>query len=195
MSTCTSIAPSRRAISGFDSSMRHGSLARAYCFQHVPASQLHAAEQPDDDDNPSHQAFECRDGRTLPRYTAQNVDLPDGLYLGLFNGRDDPLASPLVTGFDGPLIGRLRYCHTVEARDLKLEFLDPFEGLRFFPDMERIAGPDGEMPTGRITMPIQLVLNAGAIAFDGRYFADWTVFVISSVRPVIGRDLRSQRRA
>lgn len=43
-------------------------------------------------------------------------------------------------------------------------------------------------------MPIQLVLNGGAIVFDGRYFADWTVFVISSVRPVIGRDLRSQRR-
>ncbi|MEX3690367.1 hypothetical protein AB3X91_17385 [Paraburkholderia sp. BR14263] len=60
--------------------------------------------------------------------------------------------------------------------------------------MERIAGPDGEMPTGRTTMPIQLALNAGAIVFDGRYFADWTVFIISPARPVIGRDLRSQRR-
>ncbi|PPK41786.1 hypothetical protein B0G57_12551 [Trinickia symbiotica] len=102
MSICISIAPSRRAISGFDTSMRHGSLARAYCFQHVPASQLHAAEQPDDDDDPSQFVFQCRDGRTLPRYTAQSVDLPDGLYLGLFNGRDDPLGSPLVAGFDGP---------------------------------------------------------------------------------------------
>lgn len=194
MLICTSIAPSRHSISCFDTSMRHGSLARAYCFKHVPASQLHAAEQPDDDDDPSQRVFQCRDGRTLPRYTAQSVDLPDGLYLGLFNGRDDPLASPLVAGFDGPLIGRLRYCHTVEARDLKLEFLDPFEGFRFFPDMEHIAGPDGPTPTGRTTMPIQLMLNAGAIVFDGRYFADWTVFIISSVRPVIGRDLRSQRR-
>ncbi|MBC8749269.1 MULTISPECIES: hypothetical protein [Paraburkholderia] len=194
MSICTSITPSRPAISGFYTSTRCGSLARENGFQRRPASQLHAADQPDDDVDPSQQVFQCRDGRTLPRYMAQSVDLPDGLYLGLFNGRDDPLGSPLVTGFDGPLIGRLRYCHTVEARDLKLEFLDPFEGYRFFPDMEHIAGRDGQTPTGRITMPIELVLNAGAIVFDGRYFADWTVFVISSVRTVIGRDLRSQRR-
>ncbi|MGF6411520.1 hypothetical protein [Paraburkholderia sp. MM5482-R1] len=194
MSIRTSITPSRPAISKSDTSMRHWSLARGNCFQQGPASQLHAADQPDDDDDPSQQAFQCRDGRILPRYMAQSVDLPDGLYLGLFNGRDDPLGSPLVTGFDGPLIGRLRYCHTVEARDLKLEFLDPFEGYRLFPDMEHMAGRDGQTPTGRITMPIQLMLNAGAIVFDGRYFADWTVFVISSVRTVIGRDLRSQRR-
>ncbi|MDH6152632.1 MULTISPECIES: hypothetical protein [Paraburkholderia] len=194
MSICTSITASRPAISGFDTSTRQGSLVRENGFQHKPTSQLHAADQPDDDDEPSQQVFQCRDGRTLPRYTVQSVDLPDGLYLGLFNGRDDPLGSPLVTGFDGPLIGRLRYCHTVEARDLKLEFLDPFEGYRFFPDMEHVAGRDGQTPSGRITMPIQLMLNAGVLVFDGRYFADWTVFVIGSVRTVIGRDLRSQRR-
>ncbi|WP_343671320.1 hypothetical protein [Paraburkholderia heleia] len=163
-------------------------------FARISEVRAHAANWPVDEDGPSPQMFQCRDGRTLPCYANQSVALPDGLYLGLFNGRDDPLGYPLVTGFDGPLIGRLRYCHTVEARDLELEFLDPHEGRRFFPDMVVVGGPDGEVPSGKITMPIQLMLNSGAIVFDGRYFADWTVFIISSVRTVMGRDLRAQRR-
>ncbi|TCG08596.1 hypothetical protein BZM27_11020 [Paraburkholderia steynii] len=159
---------------------------------------LHVANWPVDEDRPSQQVFQCRDGRTLPRYsnesTNRSAGLPDGLYLGLFNGRNDPLASPIVAGFDGPLIGRLRACHTIKARDLELEFLDPFEGRLFFPDMARVAGPDGEVPTGTITMPVQLMLNSGAIVFDGRYFADWTVFIISSMHTAVVRGLRPQRR-
>ncbi|WP_244099874.1 hypothetical protein [Burkholderia anthina] len=141
-----------------------------------------------------HRCFSAVTGEPLSCYTTQNVSLPDGLYLRLFNGRDDPLASPLVTGFDGPLIGRLRCCHTVEARDLELEFLDPYEGRRFFPDMGVVVRPDGQVPAAKITMPIQLMLNSGAIVFDGRYFAGWTVFIISSVHTAMGRDLRAQRR-
>ncbi|WP_258179321.1 hypothetical protein [Burkholderia multivorans] len=163
-----------------------------------PEPLRHASPLPDDDDDnddaPSKQDFLCRDGRALPRYTVHSADIPDGLYLGLFNGRDDPFTSAIDAGFDGPLIGRLRYCHTVEAREVRLEFLDPFEGRRFFPDMEVLASRDGHVPTGRIALPIQLGLSSGVIVFDGRYFADWTVFIISSVRTVIGRDLRSQRR-
>ncbi|WP_395065455.1 hypothetical protein [Paraburkholderia silvatlantica] len=154
----------------------------------------HAANWPEEDSESKQPIFGCRDGRSLPCYTDQNINLPDGLYLGLFNGRDAPFTTSLAPGFDGPLIGRLRYCHTVEARELKLEFLDPFEGRLFFPEMEVVAGPDGHVPIGRIALPIQLGLSTGAIAFDGRYFADWTVFIISSIRTAIGRDLRSQQR-
>ncbi|SFT84234.1 hypothetical protein [Paraburkholderia aspalathi] len=154
----------------------------------------HAANRPVDEGDPSQQAFRCRDGRILPRYTNRSVGLSDGLYLGLFNGRDDPLGSPLVDGFDGPLIGRLRYCHTIRARDIELEVLDPFEARLFFPDMAYVAGPDGEVLTAKIVMPIPLMFNSGAIVFDGRYFADWTVFIISAVRTATGRDLRAQQR-
>ncbi|SMG61021.1 hypothetical protein [Paraburkholderia susongensis] len=159
-----------------------------------PSTLGHAANWQDEDSDSPQPLFECRDGRSLPRYTDRNVNLPDGLYLGLFNGRDAPLTASPGSGFDGPLIGRLRYCHTIEAREIKLEFLDPFEGRLFFPDMEIVAGPDGHVPTGRITLPVQSGLSSGAIVFDDRYFADWTVFIISSVRTVIGRDLRSQQR-
>ncbi|WP_342335227.1 hypothetical protein [Burkholderia pseudomallei] len=166
--------------------------------ERTSAMLAHAANWPIDEGGPSQQVFQCRDGRTLPRYTNhsanQSVGLPDGLYLGLFNGRDDPLGSPLVAGFDGPLIGRLRACHTIDARDIELDFLDPFEGRLFFPDMARVAGPGGKVPAGSITMPVQLMLNSGALVFDGRYFADWTVFIISSIHTAIGRDLRAQRR-
>ncbi|MBU9363495.1 hypothetical protein KTE51_13460 [Burkholderia multivorans] len=159
-----------------------------------PAVIGHAMNWPDENSDSPRPVFTCCDGRSLPRYADQNGNLRDGLYLGLFNGRDAPFTSSPAPGFDGPLIGRLRYCHTVEAREMKLEFLDPFEGRLFFPEMEVVAGPDGHVPTGRIALPIQLGLSSGAIVFDDRYFADWTVFVISSVRTVIGRDLRSQPR-
>lgn len=159
----------------------------------------HAVNWPVDQGDTSQQVFRCRDGRTLPRYTGQTVGLPDGLhnglYLGLFSGRDDPLGSPPLTGFDGPLIGRLHYCRTIKARDIELEFLDPFGGRLFFPDMAHAAGPDGEVRAGKITMPIQLMLHSGAIVFDGRYFADWTVFIISSVQSATGHNLRSSQRA
>jgi hypothetical protein len=159
-----------------------------------PGTLVHAANWPHEDSESQQPVFSCRDGRSLPRYADHNVDLPDGLYLGLFNGRDAPFTTSLSPGFDGPLIGRLRYCHTVEARELKLEFLDPLEGFLFFPDMEIIAGPGGHAPTGRTSLPVQPGLDSGAIVFDDRYFADWTIFIISQVRTVIGRDLRSQQR-
>jgi hypothetical protein len=158
---------------------------------------LHAIEDPESPvtENASRRpVFTCSDDRELPLYTEVAAGLPDGLYLGLFNGRNDPYLPPADAGFDGPLIGRLRYCHTVEAREVRLEFLDPFEGRRFFPDMEITAGPSGHVPTGRTSLPIQLRLGSGAIVFDGRYFADWTTFIITTVRSVIGRDLTSQRR-
>ncbi|MFC5428048.1 hypothetical protein ACFPTO_04375 [Paraburkholderia denitrificans] len=159
-----------------------------------PGTQSHTAIWPDEGRDSQPPVFACRDGRSLRRYADHNVDLPDGLYLGLFNGRDAPFTASLAPGFDGPLIGRLRYCHTVEARELKLEFLDPFEGRVFFPDMKVVAGPGGHAPTGSATLPVQLGLSSGAIVFDDRYFADWTIFIISSVRTVMGRDLRSQQR-
>ncbi|MBU9477998.1 hypothetical protein [Burkholderia multivorans] len=181
-----------------------------FCWPAVPTNRhartsamlAHAATWPVDEDGPSQWVFQCRDGRTLPRFmnqsSNQNVGLPDGLYLGLFNGRNDPLGSPLVAGFDGPLIGRLRTCHTIKARDIELEFLDPFEGRLFFPDMAHVAGPDGLIPTRNMTMPVQLMLNSGAIVFDGRYFADWTVFIISPVHSPnhspIGHNLRALER-
>lgn len=188
MSACISLHRQPHANTGM-----HGWPSANTPYRREPEPLGHASPLPDDD-TPSEQVFLCRDGRTLPRYTVLSVNLPDGLYLGLFNGRDDPFTSSIDAGFDGPLIGRLRYCHTIEAREVRLEFLDPFEGRRFFPDMEILAGRDGHVPTGRTALPIQLGLSSGAIVFDGRYFADWTVFIISSVRTVIGRDLRSQRR-
>lgn len=155
---------------------------------------LHAVEHPLTGNTPARPIFTCSDGRQLPLYTEFAAHLPDGLYLGLFNGRNDPYVSAADAGFDGPLIGRLRYSHTVEAREIRLEFVAPFEGRIFFPDMEVTAGASGHVPTGKVSLPILLGLSSGAIVFDSRYFADWTTFIISSARPVIGRDLTSQRR-
>jgi len=39
----------------------------------------HAASWPDEDSDLPQPVFACRDGRSLPRYTDHNVNLPDGL--------------------------------------------------------------------------------------------------------------------
>lgn len=199
MSTCPSVALRARTTPP-------AGTGRCYLLEQQPTHRGFLAGthiQPHSIDDPgapeaanasSRNVFTCSDGRELPLYTEFTSGLPDGLYLGLFNGRDHPFIPPTDAGFDGPLIGRLRYCHTVEAREVRLEFVDPFEGRRFFPAMEVVAGPSGHVPTGRVNLPIQLGLSSGAIVFDGRYFADWTAFIITTVRSVIGRDLSSQRR-
>lgn len=196
MSTCNSLA-ARPRTAIFSNDALASLLTSRPDHREAPVethATLHAAEHPAAGSTPARAVFVCSDGRALPRYTEFTARLPDGLYLGLFNGRNHPYVAPADSGFDGPLIGRLRYCHTIEAREVRLEFVDPFEGRIFFPDMEVDAGPSGHIPTGKVILPIQLGLNSGAVVFDDRYFADWTIFIISSVRAVIGRDLTSQRR-
>ncbi|MFP6557801.1 hypothetical protein WJ542_05620 [Paraburkholderia sp. B3] len=119
--------------------------------------------------------FVCRDGRLLPRCHDQLTDLPPGLYLALFHGRNDPDTGMDDWGFDGPVIGPLEYVHTTYASDVTLRFVDGQTAARYFPDTGFITN----LATGVRTCctDAALAIAHDLIVFDGRYFDDWSVFV------------------
>ncbi|WP_395061180.1 hypothetical protein [Paraburkholderia silvatlantica] len=119
--------------------------------------------------------FVCRDGRLLPRCHDPLTDLPAGMYLTLFHGRNNPDADMDDWRFDGPVIGPLDYVHTTYASDVKLRFVEGQTAARYFPDTGFITN----LATGARTRCTDAVLAIAhdLIVFDGQYFGDWTVFV------------------
>jgi hypothetical protein len=77
--------------------------------------------------------FVCRGGRLLLRCHDPLTDLPPGMYVALFHGRDDPDTDMDDWGFDGPVIGPLEYVHTTYAADVKLRFIGGQTAARHFP--------------------------------------------------------------
>jgi hypothetical protein len=118
--------------------------------------------------------FTCRDGRRLPLYGDRDTDLPAGLYLGLFHGRDAANTDMDDWGFAGPVIGPLEYAHTTYASEVKLCFIDGQRAALYFPD----TGDITTVTTGECVPCLEAVLSIteDLIVFDGRYFGDWTVF-------------------
>src|SRR5471032_1896299 len=91
--------------------------------------------------------FTCRDGRRLPLYRDRDTNLPAGLYLGLFHGRDALDADMDDWGFAGPVIGPLEYAHTTYASEVKLCFIDGQRAALYFAD----TGDITNMTTGKCT--------------------------------------------
>ncbi|MDR6202525.1 hypothetical protein [Paraburkholderia graminis] len=118
--------------------------------------------------------FICRDGRCLTLYGERDANLPAGLYLGLFHGRDAADADMDDWGFAGPVIGPLNYVHTTYASEVKLRFIDGRRAALYFPD----TGDITNLTTGERTPCPEAVLSIAQdlLVFDGRYFGDWTVF-------------------
>lgn len=77
------------------------------------------------------------------------------MYLGLLHGRNDPTQDMDNWGFNGPMIGPLKYVHTTYGDDIKVCFLDE-DDPRFY-----------------------LSLVDDMIHFEGKYYGDWTVFIKS----------------
>lgn len=116
--------------------------------------------------------FLCRDGRALPLYGSMK-DAAQGLYLGLFHGRDNLAASMNEMGAPGPAIGPLLYARTAYAAHLYLRFVDPATAGQFFPEFLAEAEGDACMD---IIDEIPVDLAASTVPYDGRFFGDWTVF-------------------
>jgi hypothetical protein len=119
-------------------------------------------------------SFICRDGRCLPLYGERDADLPAGLYLGLFHGRDVLDADLDDWGFGGPVIGPLDYVHTTYASEVKLRFVDGQRAALYFLD----TGDSTNVTTGECTPCPDAVLSVAQdlLVLDGRYFGDWTIF-------------------
>ncbi|SDG09716.1 hypothetical protein [Paraburkholderia phenazinium] len=116
--------------------------------------------------------FYCRDGRALPLHGSMDA-VTRGTYLGLFHGRDSLDAKMGALGFQGPAIGPLRYVRTAYGAHLYLGFEDPAIAQLFFPDFEPEVGRTGSLGP---QYEVSIDLEDGMIAFDGRFFGDWSVF-------------------
>ena len=66
----------------------------------------------------------------LPIY-GKKPSLP-GLYLGLFHGRHEPREEMEDWGFDGPMIGPLKWFHTTYACTLRIAFERGEDAKRYF---------------------------------------------------------------
>jgi len=97
----------------------------------------------------------------LPRYGSRPTK--PGMYLSLFHGRNSPTEKLNDWGFDGPMIGPLRWCHTTYACDVKLEFERAEDALLYF-DKDWMAA--------------EMLIDGDMLVYDGKYYGDWTVHYV-----------------
>jgi len=98
---------------------------------------------------------------SLPTYGEESAK--PGMYLGLFHGRDEPKQKMDDWGFKGPMIGPLRWVHTTYTQTIKIAFESVSDAARFFSahHAEHFMELDGDL-----------------LVFAGKYYGDWTVFVV-----------------
>lgn len=88
-----------------------------------------------------------------------------GLYLGLLHGRDHPHQKMEGWGFNGPMIGPLKWFHTIYTCTVRIAFEHEADALRYF----------GVKDTEHL-----LDLNGDMLTFDGKYNGDWTAYTVTS---------------
>lgn len=97
------------------------------------------------------------------------------VYLHLFHGRDDPEQDMDDWGFDGPVIGPLKYVHVTYMTDLKMD-MEQDVAAKFFPELIE----QHEEMLGRNVVPTfcgehHLYLTEDLVVYDGKYYGDWSV--------------------
>lgn len=97
----------------------------------------------------------------LPTYGDKPVR--PGMYLGLLHGRDHPNQAMDGWGFHGPMIGPLKWAHTTYTCTLVIAFQSPEDAVPYFRVMEAEHF---------------LELDGDLLAFGGKYYGDWTVYVV-----------------
>lgn len=101
-----------------------------------------------------------------PLYNSKEAkQLPSGLYLGLFHGRDNPEDDMEDWGFQGPVVGPLKAMHTTYGSTCRIKFVDVVAAKKFFPDFDYRD---------------EWVVLEGTdelLEYEGKYYGDWTVFL------------------
>lgn len=83
--------------------------------------------------------------------------LPPGMYLMLYHGRKHPDEEMEDWGFDGPILGPLKYGHITYRTTLQLGFVDGFE-----------TGPE-------------FAFDGDCLKFGDAYYGDWSFFIVPAV--------------
>jgi hypothetical protein len=89
--------------------------------------------------------------------------LPEGLYLGLFHGRDHPADDMDDRGFDGPMIGPIEAVHTNYMSLIRVKFPSYKKMLEFFEDANNDEWA-------------WMTIDDDCIAYEEKYYGDWSVF-------------------
>ena len=98
---------------------------------------------------------------TLPTYGEKPAK--PGMYLGLFHGRENPRQKMDDWGFNGPMIGPLRWVHTTYTKNIRIEFESVSDAAHIL-DVHSVEH--------------FLELNGDLLVFAGKYYGDWTVYVV-----------------
>lgn len=83
--------------------------------------------------------------------TNNHPELETGMYLGLFHGRNTPEEELDGWGFNGPIIGPLKYVHTTYQTHVRV-------------------CPIGESD------PFDIQFNDEMFEYDGKFYGDFTVY-------------------
>ena len=109
--------------------------------------------------------------------------LPTGLYLGLFNGRDNIDDELDDWGFNGPMIGPITACHTTYNSNVRVAFNSPALITHFFPEeydtplMQACMENNWE---GFIHWAF-LSVKEDCIEYQGKYYGDWSVHLHTQI--------------
>lgn len=104
------------------------------------------------------------------QYRGDHRRVPEGLYLGLYNGvagDEWPGEEKDDWGFPGIWIGPLEYAHTTYASDIKCAFVNHADFAPF-----KAAFPN----ECRMERLLWLTIGSGEIILGGCLWGDWTVF-------------------
>lgn len=82
-----------------------------------------------------------------------NDPRPAGMYFTLHHGRDDPQQEMNDMGYDGPIIGPIKWCHVTYCSTFNFGFVGSVEA--------------GTGPSTVVSIIDDLVV------FDGKYYGDW----------------------
>lgn len=100
-------------------------------------------------------------GHGVPEYGTKPEKA--GLYLALFHGRLQPNEPMDDWGFDGPLIGPLKWVHTTYSLHVRVMFTNQVDEKLYF---QEPAHPDAN----------DIIVADDLILYAGKYYGDWTVF-------------------
>lgn len=110
-----------------------------------------------------------------PIYTETDEHLEPGLWLALFHGRNERDKQLNDWGFNGPVIGPLKYAHTTYGEHLKMEFVSADAHDRYFP-REPSSWSRGMEEVQTWSEHGELYVSEGLIEYQGKFYGDWTLF-------------------
>jgi hypothetical protein len=106
-----------------------------------------------------------------PTFVDENIgELPVGMYLDLFHGTEGDTRPDEMPewGFEGPVIGPLKFVHTTYSDHITIHFEEEVDYSKYGFDNEEVT----------------LYIRQDCIEYKGNLYGDWTVFNVKESKNV-----------